>query len=76
MGLLSVPLLEAMPIRMEEFTEGSMFYPIVSKVREALMKEKLLPTDDQSFVSAASAKIARGGELRNLLNQDFDYCCE
>lgn len=70
MGLLSVPLLEAMPIRMEEFPEGSMFYPIVDKVREALLKEELLPTDDQSFVSAANAKIARGGELRNLLNQD------
>lgn len=70
MGLLSVPLLEAMPIRMEDFSKDSMFYPIVGKVREALMKEELLPTDDQSFVSAASAKIARGGELRNLLNQD------
>lgn len=70
MGLLSVPLLETMPIRMEEFPEGSMFYPIVSKVREALMKEELLPADDQSFVSAASAKIARGGELKNLLNQE------
>ncbi len=70
MGMLSVPLLEAMPIRMEEFPKGSMFYPIVDKVREALLKEELLPTDDQSFVSAANAKIARGGELRNLLNQD------
>lgn len=70
MGLLSVSLLEAMPIRMDEFPEDSMFYPIVSKVRESLMKEELLPADDQSFVSASSAKIGRGTELRDLLNQD------
>ena len=70
MGLLSVPLLEAMPIRMEDFPENNMFYPIVSKVRDALMNEELLPADDGTFVAARNAKLARGAELRRLLDQD------
>ncbi len=70
MGLLSVPLLEAMPIRMEDFPENSMFYPIASRVREALMNEALLPADDGIFVVAQNAKLARGAELKELLNKD------
>lgn len=70
MGLLSVSLLEALPIRMDDFPNGSMFYPIVVAVREALMNEDLLPADDETFVSARNAKLARGTELRKLLNQD------
>ncbi len=70
MGLLSVHLLESMPIRMEDFEENSMFYPIVSRVREALMNEELLPADDGTFVAARNAKLARSTELRKLLDQN------
>lgn len=69
-GLLTVSLLEALPIRMDDFTEDSMFYPIVVAVREALMNKDLLPADDETFVSARNAKLARGADLRKLLNQD------
>lgn len=70
LGLLGVSLLDALPIRMDNFPPGSMFYPIVVAVQEALMAKELLPTDDDSFVSAQKAKLARGADLRKLLDQD------
>ena len=71
LGLLSVSLLEALPIRMDNFPPGNMFYPIVVAVREALTAKELLPADDGSFVSARNAKLARGAELRKLLDHDL-----
>lgn len=70
LGLLSVSFLETLPIRTADFPEDSMFYPIAKSVRDALAEQNLLPCDDGSFVSAKKAKLARGGELRKLLNQD------
>ena len=46
LGLLSVSLLETLPIRTDDFSPGSMFYPIVASVREALAAKELLPADD------------------------------
>ena len=70
MDLLSVSLLEALPIRVEDFPEDSMFYPIFNGVREALMEEPLLPTDDQTFVAASNAKLVRSAALMKILNQE------
>ncbi len=70
MSLLSVPLLEALPIRTVDFPENGMFYPIFSRVREALLSEELLPANDGTFVAAPNARLVRGIELTNLLNQD------
>jgi hypothetical protein len=70
MGLLTVAVFETLPIRMEDFSEDSMFYPIVVAVRETLIAEDLLPTDDGTFVSARNAKLSRGADLRKLLNND------
>ncbi|HOM98303.1 MAG TPA: hypothetical protein PLY41_08380, partial [Acetomicrobium sp.] len=70
MGLITVSFLEALPIRMDDFPEDGMFYPIVEAVRNALMDQELLPADDGTFVSARNAKLARGTELRNLLTHD------
>ena len=70
MGLLSVSLLEALPIRMDDFSETSLFYPIFSKVRRALMDEELLPADDGTFVAARNAKIAGSERLTKLLNSN------
>ena len=67
-GLLGVSLLEALPIRMDDFPPGSMFYPIVVAVREALAVKELLPADDGNYVSARNAKLARGADLRKLLD--------
>ena len=70
MDLLSVSLLETLPIQTDDFQEGSMFYPISSRVREALLGEELLPADDGTFAAAPNAKLARGAELMKLLDQD------
>ena len=70
LGLLSVSFLETLPIRTADFPEDSMFYPIAKSVRNALTEQDLLPCADGSFVSAKKAKLARGGDLRKLLNQD------
>jgi hypothetical protein len=69
-GLLTVALLEALPIRMDDFPKDGMFYPVVVAVRDALMNEALLPTDDGTFVCAQNAKLARGADLRTLLDRD------
>jgi hypothetical protein len=70
MKLLTVALLEALPIRMEEFSNDSMFYPIARGIVHTLMEQELLPADDGTFVSARNAKLARGADLRKLLRQD------
>ena len=82
MGLLSVSLLETLPIRFEdnwryrydretalrEFYKE--FYPIFSRVRETLRKEELLPASDGTFVAARNAKLVRGAALMKMLNQE------
>ena len=70
MDLLSISLLEALPIRADAFPEGSMFYPIFSRVKEAFLSEELLPAEDGTFVTASNAKLARGSDLMKLLDRD------
>ncbi len=70
MGLLTVALLNALPIRMDDFPEDDMFYPIVEAVRDALLDQELLPTDDGTFVSARNAKLASAEWLRTLLRHE------
>jgi len=70
MGFLTVSLLESLPIRVDDFPRDSMFKPIAEIVRETLMAEELLPADGETFVSAKNAKLARGADLRKLLNHD------
>ena len=71
MGLLTVSLLEAMPVRMNDFPEGGMFFPIAEAVCDALRNQALLPTaNNETFVAAKNAKLARGAELRELLSPD------
>ena len=69
-GFLTVDLLEALAKRMNEIDENSMFYPITLKFHDALWGQELLPADDGRFIAAQNAKLARGEELRKLLNQD------
>ena len=42
----------------------------LSRFGKAFIEEDLLPADNGSFVSAGNAKLARGADLRKLLNQD------
>ena len=67
-GILTVSVLQSMPINIDNFSDDSMLFPIFRGVMEALLNEKLLPTDDQEYVSARYAKLGRGAGLRKLLD--------
>lgn len=66
MNLLTVDGLSTMPVRASDFPEDGMFRPIFDSVADALRTQSLIPTDSDDFVSAAHAKIARGGDIRKL----------
>lgn len=68
MDLLTVSLLESLPVRVEDFAESSLFHPIFDKVREAFMNEELLPANDCTYASAQNAKMGSGDAIRDLLN--------
>lgn len=71
MGLLTVSLLETLPIDANDFRSPSMFRPIFTRVKEALMTEELLPTNDYgSFVASENALLARGVDLMKLLRRE------
>lgn len=68
-GLLTTTLLEALPIQPEAFPSESMFRPIYDEVRTAFRTKPLLPTDGKTWVPASHAVLARGAELRDILNE-------
>lgn len=67
LGLLDVSALRSLPLDASRFTEGSRFAPLFSRVKEALMKEPLLPCYNNGHVPALRAKIARTQDLRDLI---------
>ncbi|MBF0095000.1 MAG: hypothetical protein HQL34_10700, partial [Alphaproteobacteria bacterium] len=69
-GLLTVAVLNALPIRLDTFAGDGMFHPIVTAVRDALRNSALLPAEDGTYVAAPNAKLGRGDKLRKLLGQD------
>lgn len=69
MNMLTVSLLEALPIRPSDYPNDGMFQPIVEAVQSALGSQSLLPTDDGGFVPAQQAKLASADWLRVLLSK-------
>src|SRR5262245_19640506 len=67
MGLLTVSLLEALPIVPDHFPIDGMFRPLFDAVRTTLREQPLLPTHAGNFVTATQAKLARGAGLLDLL---------
>ncbi len=65
---LSVETLEAMPLVESDFPENSMFRPIFTAVRKALLHKELLPALGGSYVAGKDAKLARGGEMAERFN--------
>ena len=70
MGLLTVPVLETLPIEDEDFPPKSLFRPLYERVAKALMEETLLPALGSRFIRGCDAIIGRGEDIRNLLNSD------
>ncbi len=65
--MLTVSALRCLPLERSRFPEGSMFAPLFETVRAELKLRSLLPTSDDEHVSAATARLARTNELRQLV---------
>ena len=66
-GLLTVDVLQAMPLDAMRFQPGTMFRPVFDSTRAVLLQEDLIPVTDGGYRSAPALKLARGAGLRELL---------
>src|SRR6266849_7640252 len=65
--LLTVDFLSMLPIRKENVSP--LFLPLYDQTLRVLKRYRLLPTADGTFASARQVKLARGTDLRELLNE-------
>jgi hypothetical protein len=65
--LLTVDVLQAMPLDAMRFQPRTMFHPIFSSARAALLHQELIPVAGGGYGSAQALKLARGAGLRDLL---------
>jgi hypothetical protein len=65
-GLLTVDVLQALPLDAARFQPGSMFRPLFDAVREALARSELIPVAGGGYGAAGNLKLARGAELHGL----------
>ena len=68
-NLLGIDFLEALASKLNNLAEdkSDLFYPVFSRLCKTFMNEELLPTNDQTFVSAQNAVFTRSTAVRNLL---------
>lgn len=69
-ALLNVAALRCLPLDREKFPKDSRFAPMFDAVRQAFQEEELLPTVDDTHVTAQQAKLARTQELRELFSAE------
>lgn len=69
-GWLNETVLSCLPIDSRKFGESTMFAPLYSATRDALMTETLLPALGSGFLSAGGALLARTQEVRDLMAVD------
>jgi hypothetical protein len=69
-GLLSVDVLQALPLDPARFQPATMFRPLFESVRAALARGTLIPAAGGGYGSAGELKLARGAGLRELFLPD------
>ncbi len=69
-GLLTVDVLQALPLDAARFQPGTMFRPLFDSVRAALARDQLIPLAGGGYGAAGELKLARGAGLRELLRPD------
>jgi len=69
-GLLTVDVLQVLPIDSERFREGTMFRPLFDAVLACIINANFIPLYDGSFGRAAETKLARGTNLRELYSPE------
>jgi hypothetical protein len=70
-GLLTVDILQALPLDAARFPPEAMFRPLFDSVRDALVQDKFIPAAADGYRSAQDVKLARGAGLRELLTPDL-----
>ncbi len=69
-GLLTVDVLEALPIQEARFPPGSMFRPLFEAVREAMAARELIPAAGGGYRAAADLRLAGDPGLPALLDPE------
>ncbi len=69
-GLLTVDVLEALPIEEARFPSGSMFRPLFDSVREAMVGRELIPAAAGGYRSASDLRLAGSPGLPGLLDPE------
>lgn len=69
-GFLNITSYAALPMRAQDFPEGSLFRPMYDSVRAALLAHPLLPANGGVFKKAEEVKLARGKELVDLFSSN------
>ncbi len=67
-ALLTVDVLEAMPLDEAQFQPESMFRPLYEAVRDVLLADALVPLAEGGFGQCATLRLARGAGLRELIS--------
>ena len=70
LGVLDPKALQLLPIDIEKFGDDKLFHPIFEATRNALQQYHLLPAHNNGYIKTKHAVLARGGELRTLLNSN------
>jgi hypothetical protein len=68
--LLTVDILQALPLDAARFSAGSMFSPLFTAVRDAIFRGKFIPDAAGEYRSPAELRLVRGPGLRELLTPD------
>jgi hypothetical protein len=66
--LLTVDVLQAMPLDASRFHDGAMLRPLFDETRDAILSEPLVPKAGGDYGAAQEMKLARGAGLRDLLS--------
>ncbi|HSS90714.1 MAG TPA: hypothetical protein VLL69_15465 [Streptosporangiaceae bacterium] len=69
-GLLTVDVLQALPLDPARFQPGTMFRPLFDSARTALAVGELIPVAEGGYGAAGELRLARGAGLRELLPPD------
>jgi hypothetical protein len=69
-GLLTVDVLQALPLDIARFQPGTMFAPLFDSVRAAVAQQELIPVAGGGYAAAQELRLASGAGLRELLLPD------
>jgi hypothetical protein len=70
-GLLTVDVLQALPLDAARFGPGTMFRALFEAARAALTRDEMIPAADGGYRAAQQLKLASGAGLRELLTPDL-----